>query len=437
MDWNIPKDLQQSLKNKSNITVRFPPEPSGYLHIGHAKAIFFNYIIKQKYNGKMIVRMDDTNPLKESVEYEDAILNDMEYFLKIKPEFITHTSDYFDQIISYADLLINTNQAYVDLTDVATMRQQRNDAIISEYREQNVVINNELWNKMKNGQLTNGCVRIKLDMLNNNKSLRDPTIFRYVNSCHHKTQAKYKVYPTYDFACPIVDHIEKITHVFRNAEFFERDEQYDRILTLLALDKPEKYYYSKLKFANVEIGKRNIKKLIDDKIVSDWADPRLYTLRGLFKRGLSLDGLTDFLKLVCFSNKIVNMDTSTLWACNKKSIDKQSARYIIISNDNLTVNIKALTDITCIKPIPKMHRNPTLKTKNIYCTNNILVENSEIINLEKGEEFTLLNFCNVIKDGDKKPETKDVKPAKVAKESKPAKDSKPAKKDDKKKPAKK
>ena len=403
--YTIPSELVKSLKQyqKENkpIKTRLPPEPSGMLHIGHAKAAFYNYIIATQFGGEMILRMDDTNPTKESTEFEHSIIDDIMNILKITPSKQTYSSDYFDIIIQLGDKLVKDGLAYVDTTNVEKMREERNAGTESQFRSIDPLLMMSEWEKMKAGQLENSCLRLKMDMKSVEKTLRDPVAFRtMLNNSHHRTGDKYKIYPSYDFSCPVVDAIESITHVFRCSEFSDRDKQYVRILDMLNLPKPERFYYAKLKFDNVELGKRVIKELVNAGKVDGWDDPRLYTLRGLVRRGLHLDGMTEFIRNICFSKNSVNINPTLMWSINRKVIDKIAPRYVVLNTDVKEIDITVLeTDKiphAYESQIQKFHRAPDLGTKTVYHRNKILIENADFSQLVDNEEITLMTWGNMV-----------------------------------------
>ena len=210
------------------VVTRFPPEPSGYLHIGHAKAAMLNDAIAKKYHGKLILRFDDTNPQKEKEEYVENIMSDLKT-IGVQHHVLTHTSDHFDLILGYATRMIKEGIAYVDNTPVEQMRKWRMDGVEAPSRNASVEENLKLWQEMQEGtpEGLKCCLRAKIDMQAKNKTMRDPTIYRCnVGTPHHRTGTKYKVYPTYDLACPIVDSIEGVTHCLRTDEYRDRNEQF-------------------------------------------------------------------------------------------------------------------------------------------------------------------------------------------------------------------
>jgi glutamyl-tRNA synthetase len=406
----IPKQIKKDLdkfdkENPGKIVVRFPPAPSGMaLHLGHSKGMYLNACIAVKYKGKLIIRIDDTNPLTDTKESADAILEDIK-FLGCKLDHLTYSSDHFELLINCCEKFISEGKAYVDLTDSEMLSKSREAGVATEYRDTSIQDNMDRWNKMKFGELTNGCVRLKIDMNHKNKAMRDFAIFRPVNAIHYRTKDKFKVYPTYDFSCPIVDSIEGITHVFRSVEFNERDEQYEFILKNLGMRMPMLYHYGKLSIKGAEMSKRKIKKSIEDKIYSGWDDPRLYTIRGLFNRGLSMKALEEFMNITGYPPGNMELEPDNLWSVNRKIVDKLATRYVVLPVNCKSVDMKLggnedshkLVDST---QVVKFHRNPDLGKKTIYYTDKMLFDVNDINDLKDNEEITLMNYGNVIyKDG--------------------------------------
>ncbi len=369
----IPKNIQQSLKSAKNIVVRFPPEPSGYLHLGHIKALYINTCIAKKFNGKLIIRFDDTNPTLESDEFEKAILDDLKS-VGTDLSFTTYTSDYFDQLIIYAEQLINKGLAYVDFTEVETMRKMRETSTPSQYRQDSISDVMNKWNMMKSGigneEFGTGVLRLKTDLYHKNKAMRDPSIYRTIKMDHHRTGGQFCVYPTYDFACPVVDAIEGVTHVFRSAEYNERNDQADFILSHLDLKKPSFYHYGRISIKGAELSKRKIKQAILEGRYTGWDDVRLYTFRGLIKRGLLMTALEEFMKETGYSTAPVVIDPSKLWQINKKHIDALSSRYMVIDTKYRSFNVNPLSQK---KTIPRYIKNMNLGNREIYYDNLILI----------------------------------------------------------------
>jgi glutamyl/glutaminyl-tRNA synthetase len=401
--WKVPNALHKTLDNfEGKIVTRFPPEPSGYLHIGHIKAAFINYVIAKKYGGEIIMRFDDTNPKKESIEYEEAIAEDL-LRLGIKANKTTRTSDYFKIMMNYCEQLIKRGLVYIDDTPKEDMAKERLNRIESKNRNNSIEDALDLWNALlwntirtnKPSQPINVksvSVRLKMDMKSNNSALRDPCIFRYIIS---EEDGHGGLYPSYDFACPIVDSLEGVTHVFRSTEFSERDAQYRSILKMLGLRQPLLFSYGKLSFSDSVMSKRKIKALIEDEKVSGWDDPQLLTIRGVFNRGMHLDPLIEFIAKMGFSKNVVSMSQDKMWVINKKYIDKISTRYFALPKDNAKLWKITGTLGESEKVIDRFIKNPSLGTRTIYFPKeSVFIDNS--LEFEENEEITLINWSNVI-----------------------------------------
>ena len=274
------------------VVVRFPPEASGYLHVGHAKAALLNFHYKESFKGKLVMRFDDTNPAKEKEEYENVILDDMK-MLQVKYDHFSRSSDHFETILNYCEKLIKDGKAYIDDTDAETMKAEREQMKESKNRNNSVEQNLSLWSKMKAGteEGTKCAVRAKMDMKSPNGCMRDPTIYRCKPEAHPATGTKYKVYPTYDFACPIVDSVEGVTHALRTTEYMDRDEQFNWFIDALGIRKPHIYAYARLNLTNTLMSKRKLTWLVDNGAVDGWDDPRMPTVRGIMRRGLQASRL--------------------------------------------------------------------------------------------------------------------------------------------------
>ncbi|EJW03418.1 hypothetical protein EDEG_02238 [Edhazardia aedis USNM 41457] len=324
----------QELKNKDVIT-RFPPEPSGYIHLGHVKALLLNENMAHKNNGKMVVRFDDTNPLKESQIFVDAMKSDITHILGISPWKWTFTSDYFEQILEKADFLIQKGLAYCDNTDQEQMARERFDGVPSKCRSNSVSQNFQLFRQMKEGKHPEYCLRAKIDHENVNKAMRDPVIYRFIDKTHHKTGTKYRIYPTYDFACPIVDSLEGISHSFRTNEYRDRNSVYYWFIKNLELQhKPTIKDFSKLSFENTVLSKRKLKKVVEDNGL-EWCDPRMPTLRGIRRLGLDISVLKSYILSQGITQKNSTVSWDKIWAENKIKIDKESDRYYGIETSNM------------------------------------------------------------------------------------------------------
>jgi glutamyl-tRNA synthetase len=297
------------------VRLRFAPEPSGYLHIGHSKAALLNQYFSQRYQGQLIVRFDDTNPAKESNEFVENLLKDIET-LGIKYNAVTYTSDYFPQLMEMAENLICQGKAYVDDTPREQMQKERMDGIESRCRNNRVEENIKLWKEMIAGSERGlqCCLRGKLDMKDPNKSLRDPVYYRSNPVPHHRIGSKYKIYPTYDFACPFVDAIEGITHALRSSEYHDRNAQYHRIQEDLGVRKVHLYEFSRLNMVYTLLSKRKLLWFVENGKVDGWDDARFPTVQGIIRRGLKVEALVQFILEQVISSIdttfIANMKTS-------------------------------------------------------------------------------------------------------------------------------
>ncbi|RMF30997.1 MAG: glutamate--tRNA ligase, partial [Candidatus Nitrosothermus koennekii] len=285
----------------NKVITRFPPEPNGYPHIGHAKAAIIDEEYARMYNGKFILRFDDTNPLQEKLEYYDAILDGLNW-LKVKPDLIKNTSDDMDILYNYARKLIEVDGAYVCLCEADTIKENRRLGVECDCRKRNNEDNLEEWEKMFNEYKENQAIlRFKGDMKAENTAMRDPTLFRIIDAEHPKKGRKYRVWPTYDFAAPIEDSIDGVTHAMRSKEYELRNELYYAILDKLSLRKPLVIEFSRLEFEGIPVSKRKIKPLIEEGKVEGWDDPRLPTLIALKRRGILPEAIREFVLSLGFT----------------------------------------------------------------------------------------------------------------------------------------
>lgn len=278
------------------VRLRFAPEPSGYLHIGHAKAALLNKYFAERYQGEVIVRFDDTNPAKESNEFVDNLVKDIGT-LGIKYEKVTYTSDYFPELMKMAEKLMREGKAYVDDTPRELMQKERMDGIDSKCRNRSVDENLKLWEEMIEGSERGlqCCVRGKFNMQDPNKAMRDPVYYRCNPMSHHRIGDKYKIYPTYDFACPFVDSLEGITHALRSSEYHDRNAQYFKVLEDMGMRQVQLYEFSRLNLVFTLLSKRKLLWFVQTGLVDGWDDPRFPTVRGIVRRGLKIEALIQFI----------------------------------------------------------------------------------------------------------------------------------------------
>ncbi|XP_053918568.1 bifunctional glutamate/proline--tRNA ligase isoform X4 [Cuculus canorus] len=378
------------------VIVRFPPEASGYLHIGHAKAALLNQHYQVNFKGKLIMRFDDTNPEKEKEDFEKVILEDVA-MLHIKPDQFTYTSDHFETIMKYAEKLIQEGKAYVDDTPAEQMKAEREQRIESKHRNNCVNKNLQMWEEMKQGTEYGQtcCLRAKIDMSSNNGCMRDPTLYRCKNQPHPRTGSTYKVYPTYDFACPIVDSIEGVTHALRTTEYHDRDEQFYWIIEALGIRKPYIWEYSRLNLNNTVLSKRKLTWFVNEGLVDGWDDPRFPTVRGVLRRGMTVEGLKQFIAAQGSSRSVVNMEWDKIWSFNKKVIDPVAPRYIALLKDAVVpVNIPEAQEE--MKEVAKHPKNADVGLKPVWYGSRVLIEGADAETLTEGEVVTFINWGNII-----------------------------------------
>lgn len=331
----IDKDLEEG--RCSEVVTRFPPEPNGYLHIGHAKSILLNYGLAKKYGGIFHLRFDDTNPTKEKAEFVESIKEDVEWLGGDFGDHLYFASDYFQQMYEAAVCLIKKGKAYVcDLTP-EKMREYRGTLTESgknsPFRERTVEENLTLFEAMKNGEFKDGekVLRAKIDMSSPNINMRDPVIYRVARMTHHNTGDKWCIYPMYDFAHPIEDAIEGVTFSICTLEFEDHRPLYDWIIRELECQQPPKQIeFSKLYLTNVITGKRYIKKLVEDKIVDGWDDPRLVSIAALRRRGFTPEALRNFMELCGVSKAHSSVDYAMLEYCIREDLKLKRARMMAV-----------------------------------------------------------------------------------------------------------
>ncbi|TVY58977.1 putative glutamate--tRNA ligase, cytoplasmic [Lachnellula cervina] len=382
---------------EKGVVTRFPPEPSGYLHIGHAKAALLNdYFAHELYKGTLLLRFDDTNPSKEKQEFQDAIVEDLA-LMGIKPDKTSYTSDHLEILYNYCIRMIKEGHAYADDTDQVTMKAERMDGIASKNREKSVEQNLAILEEMKAGTEVGqkNCIRAKMSVDNPNKAMRDPVIYRCNLIPHHRTGDTWKMYPTYDFACPIVDSLEGVTHALRTTEYTDRNPQYQWFLDTLKLRQVHMWDFARMNFIRTELSKRKLTKLVDAGTVWGWDDPRMPTIRGVRRRGMTIPALRDFILKQGPSRNIVVMDWTNFWASNKKEIDPIAPRHTSVDTINA---VKATVLNGPEKPYtedkPKHNKNPAVGTKKVAYSKNLLFDQEDAKLFKQDEEITLMSWGN-------------------------------------------
>ncbi len=369
------------------------------MHIGHAKAALLNdYFAHKKYQGTLILRFDDTNPLKEKQEFEDSILEDLA-LMGVVPDKTTHTSDYFKELYEYCLQLLKEGTAYADDTVQEVMRQQRMDGIASQRRDATPEENLARFEEMKAGtdEGKRWAIRAKISVDDPNKAMRDPVIYRCSGNSHHRTGDAWKMYPTYDFCCPIVDSIEGVTHALRTTEYHDRDAQYQWMISALRLRPVHIWDFARLNFVRTLLSKRKLTAFVDSGRVSGWDDPRMPTVRGIRRRGCTIPALQEYILRQGPSKNIVNLEWAGFWATNKKYIDPVAARYTAIdTEDKVTVRVIGARESAYSDMKPKHAKNAELGNKKVVYSSEILLEQADALTLEQDEEITLMNWGNAI-----------------------------------------
>ncbi|KAK3328279.1 tRNA synthetases class I, catalytic domain-containing protein [Cercophora scortea] len=382
------------------VVTRFLPEPSGYLHIGHAKAaLLSDYFAHQAYKGKLLLRLDDTNPSKEKEEYQDAILEDLA-LMGVKPDQQSFTSDYFDYLYDMCIRMIKEGHAYADDTLQMEMRDQRWNGIASKRRDRSVEENLRIFAEMKQGSeegLAN-CIRAKISVDNPNKAMRDPVIYRCnVDVPHHRTGFQWKIYPTYDFACPIVDSKEGVTHALRSTEYTDRNPQYQWFIDTLKIRQVHMWDFARMNFIKTFLSKRKLAKLVDTGRVWGWDDPRMPTIRGVRRRGMTIPALREFILKQGPSRNVTTMDWGMFWSTNKKEIDPIAPRHTAISQKDVVKVIVTGAEAPA-EPFtadkPKHPKNKEIGTKKLAFASELVMDQADAKSFKEGEEITLMAWGN-------------------------------------------
>lgn len=335
IEMEIDKDLKEGVYD--TVCTRFPPEPNGYLHIGHAKSILLNYGLAKKYNGTFHMRFDDTNPTKEKTEFVESILEDIKWLGADWGDNLFFASDYFDTMYECAVKLIKKGKAFVCDLSADEIREYRGTlkepGKNSPYRDRSVEENLELFEAMRDGKFKDGekVLRAKIDMASPNINMRDPVIYRVARLTHHNTGDKWCIYPMYDFAHPIEDAIEKITHSICTLEFEDHRPLYDWVVKECEFDPaPRQIEFAKMYLTNVVTGKRYIKKLVEDGIVDGWDDPRLVSIAALRRRGFTPESIKMFVELCGVSKSNSSVDYAMLEYCIREDLKMKKPRMMAV-----------------------------------------------------------------------------------------------------------
>ena len=404
IEQEIDKDLSEGVYN--HVQTRFPPEPNGYLHIGHAKSILLNYGLAQKYGGKFNLRFDDTNPTKEKTEFVESIMEDVKWLGADFGDRLFFASNYFQEMYDCAVLLIKKGKAFVcDLT-AEEIREYRGDFKTpgkeSPYRNRSVEENLKLFEEMKDGTYKDGekVLRAKIDMSSPNINMRDPVIYRVARMTHHNTGDAWCIYPMYDFAHPIEDAIENITHSICTLEFEDHRPLYDWVVKECEYPNPPRQIeFAKLYLTNVVTGKRYIKKLVEDNIVDGWDDPRLVSIAALRRRGYTPEALRMFVDLVGVSKANSSVDYAMLEYCIREDLKLKKPRVMAILDPIKLVIDNYPEDTVEYLDAPNNLENPELGERKIPFGKELYIEREDFMEepvkkyfrLFPGNEVRLMN----------------------------------------------
>ena len=394
IEIEIEKDLESG--RFDHVQTRFPPEPNGYLHIGHAKSIILNNDIAKEYGGKFNLRFDDTNPTKEKEEFVHSILEDVKWLGGEFEDRLFFASNYFEEMYEKAILLIKKGKAFVCDLSADEIREYRGDFKTpgkeSPYRNRTVEENLKLFEEMKNGLCEDGSrvLRAKIDMASPNINMRDPVIYRVARMTHHNTGDKWCIYPMYDFAHPIEDAIENITHSLCTLEFEDHRPLYDWVVKECEYDHPPRQIeFAKLYLTNVVTGKRYIKKLVEDGIVDGWDDPRLVSIAALRRRGYTPDAIRNFVKLAGVSKADSSIESAMLEYCIREDLKLKKSRIMAILDPIKLIIDNYPEGQSELCTMPNNLENPELGEREIEFGRELYIEREDFMEVPPKKYFRL------------------------------------------------
>ena len=394
IEQEIDRDLAEGVYDK--VCTRFPPEPNGYLHIGHAKSILLNYGLAQKYHGTFNMRFDDTNPTKEKVEFVDSIMEDIRWLGAEWEDRLYFASDYFDQMYDCAIRLIEKGKAYVCDLSAEEIRAYRGTLTEagkdSPYRDRTVEENLRLFEEMRKGAYQDGekVLRAKIDMASPNINMRDPVIYRVARMSHHRTGDKWRIYPMYDFAHPIEDAIEGITHSICTLEFEDHRPLYDWVVRECEFKNPPRQIeFAKLYLTNVVTGKRYIKKLVEDGIVDGWDDPRLVSIAALRRRGFTPESIKMFIDMCGVSKAQSSVDYAMLEYCIREDLKMKKARMMAVLDPIKLIIDNYPEGETEYLDVPNNLENEALGTRKVPFCRELYIEREDFMEEPPKKYFRL------------------------------------------------
>ena len=394
IEQEIDKDLAEGVYD--HVQTRFPPEPNGYLHIGHAKSIILNSGLAKEYGGKFNLRFDDTNPTKEKTEFVHSITEDVKWLGADFEDRLFFASDYFDTMYECAVKLIKKGKAFVCDLSADQIKEYRGDFTTpgknSPYRDRSVEENLQLFENMKNGMYKDGekVLRAKIDMASPNINMRDPVIYRVAHMTHHNTGDKWCIYPMYDFAHPIEDAVEHITHSICTLEFEDHRPLYDCVVRECEFENPPRQIeFAKMYLTNVVTGKRYIKKLVEDGIVDGWDDPRLVTIAALRRRGYTPEALRMFVELVGVSKANSSVDYAMLEYCIREDLKLKRPRMMAVLDPVKLIIDNYPEGQTEMLSIPNNLENPEMGEREVPFSRELYIEREDFMENPPKKYFRL------------------------------------------------
>nr|WP_202949401.1 glutamine--tRNA ligase/YqeY domain fusion protein [Desulfosporosinus meridiei] len=415
----IKNIINEDLKSGKvdHIITRFPPEPNGYLHIGHAKSIILNFELADEFKGKTHLRFDDTNPVKEDTEYVESIKEDV-MWLGYKWDELFFASDYFEEMYNRAVLLIKKGKAYVCDSTAEEIRKMRGSLIEvgqkSPYRDRSVEENLELFERMRQGEFKDGqkVLRAKIDMDSPNINMRDPVLYRIAHATHHNTGDKWCIYPMYDFAHPLEDAIEGVTHSICTLEFEDHRPLYDWVIRECEMDKvPQQYEFARLNITNTVMSKRKLKQLVDEQVVDGWDDPRMPTISGLRRKGYTPEAIRSFAREIGVAKADSVVDSKMLEFFIREDLKLKAPRTMAVLEPLKVVITNYPEDQVEMLEAENNSENPEMGSRQIPFSREIYIEQDDFMEnppakyhrLFPGNEVRLKNAyfikCNdIVKD---------------------------------------
>ncbi len=392
---NIINEDAKTGKHGNRVHTRFPPEPNGYLHIGHAKSICLNFGIAAENGGLCNLRFDDTNPSKEDVEYVDSIQEDVKWLGFDWGDRMFYASDYFSQLYEYAEQLIRMGKAYVCDLSAQEMREYRGTLTEpgrnSPYRDRSIEESLDLFRRMKEGEFPDGTrtLRAKIDMASPNITMRDPVLYRILRATHHRTGDVWCIYPMYDYAHPVSDAIERITHSICTLEFEDHRPLYDWCVETLGIYRPQQIEFARLNLTHTVMSKRKLRELVEKNLVSGWDDPRMPTISGLRRRGYTPEAIRDFCERIGVAKSNSLVDLEMLEHCIREDLNTRAARAMVVLRPLKVVIENYPEDRVEELAAENNPENPTMGSRLVPFGRVLYIEQEDFMEQPPGKFFRL------------------------------------------------